>query len=113
MDPGVRILIDDAFKRIHSTDGEFDTAIVNFTLRSFGLRSNLATPKQLYADLEESCSGHLQPISRVVGRGCLQLTIEELGGPRVQTGLLEHKMRECFHSSFCAPHKFTDAGHER
>jgi spermidine synthase len=56
-DPKVRILIDDAFKYLHSTDEKFDTSIIDFTERPFGIRSNLATLKQLYADIKEKCNG--------------------------------------------------------
>src|SRR5208337_3590609 len=56
-DTRVKIVIGDAFKYLHTTEGEFDAAIVDLTERPFAMKNNSPTLKQLYSDIKEKCKG--------------------------------------------------------
>jgi spermidine synthase len=111
-DPRVRILISDAFGYLHSTDDEFDAAIIDLTERPFGFRNNSATLKRLYADIKDRCKGRC---SQYVGS-----SVELAYSPRMRSladrvsrrFLSNVKYENVFIPSFGAPHTFMHAGYE-
>jgi spermidine synthase len=112
-DARVRIVIGDAFKYLHSTNEEFDAAIIDFTEKPFGIKSSLVTLKQLYADIKEKCKGRCsQYIGSSVGLAYSQRlrTLTYSVSKRFLSNVLyEH----VFIPSFGAPHMFMHAGYAR
>lgn len=111
-DPRVRILINDAFKYLHSTDEEFDATIIDLTERPFGFKNDSATLRRLYADIKERCNGRC---SQYVGS-----SVELAHGPRMRhltdsaskRYLSNVRYEDVFIPSFGAPHTFMHAGYE-
>jgi len=56
-DPRVRVLIDNAFNYLHSTDEKFDAAIIDLTEAPFLIDNHTKTLKLLYADIKKKCKG--------------------------------------------------------
>ena len=112
-DPRVRILIDDAFKYLHSTDEKFDTTIIDFTERPFGIRSNLATMKQLYADIKEKCNGRCSQYLGSSVELAYNLRLRNLADSMCKQVFSTVRYESVFIPSFGAPHRFMHAGYER
>jgi spermidine synthase len=111
-DPRVRILIDDAFKYLHSTDERFDATIVDFTERPFGIRNNLVTMKELYADIKEKCNGRC---SQYLGSSvdlAYNRRLRNLADSLCTQVFSSVRYESVFIPSFGAPHKFMHAGYQ-
>jgi predicted membrane-bound spermidine synthase len=112
-DTRTRIIIGDAFKHIHSMHDEFDAAVIDFTEKPFGIRSNSAMLMQLYADIKEKCQGRC---SQYIGS-----SVDLTYGPRLRKTvdriskhfLSNVRYERCFIPSFGAPHIFMHAGYAR
>lgn len=111
-DPRVRIQIGDAFKYLHSTNEEFDTTIIDLTERPFGIKGNLYTLKQLYADITKKCKGHC---SQYIGSSVRIAYNRRLrdSAERASKILSNVRYEDVFIPSFGAPHTFMHAGYER
>lgn len=110
-DQRVRILFDDAFKYLHSVNEEFDTAIIDLTERPLGIKSNLTTMKQLYADINEKCKGHCsQYVGSSVGLGYSR-RLRSLTDRLSKQYLSNVRFEDVFIPSFGAPHTFMHAGY--
>jgi spermidine synthase len=111
-DPRVRINIGDAFSYLHSTNEQFDSAIIDLTERPFGIISNSATLRQLYANIKEKCGGRCsQYLGSSVPLGHanqLRSAAERLSG----RFLWNVRYEDVFIPSFGAPHTFMHAGYE-
>ena len=111
-DPRVRILIEDAFKYLHSTDEVFDAAIIDLTERPFGFNNNAASLRRLYGDINEKCKGRC---SQYIGS-----SVELAYNPRMKRlidrvskqFLSRLRYEDAFIPSFGAPHTFMHAGYE-
>jgi spermidine synthase len=57
-DARVRILIANAFTYLHSTDEEFDAAVIDLTEEPFDIGSHIKTIELLYSDIKEKCGGY-------------------------------------------------------
>ncbi len=112
-DSRVRILIGDAFKRLHSMNEEFDTTIIDLTERPFGIRNSLVTLKRLYADIKEKCKGRCsQYMGSTVGLA-YSPQLRNLTKRVCRQFLTNVKCEDVFIPSFGAPHTFMHAGYER
>ena len=111
-DPRVRILINDAFKYLRSTDERFDAAIIDLTERPFKVRNHLATLKQLYANIKEKCNGRC---SQYLGSS-VELShnrqSRSLGNSVCKQVFSTVRYESVFIPSFGAPHRFLHAGYE-
>jgi spermidine synthase len=111
--PRVRILIGDAFRLLHSTNEDFDAAIIDLTERPHGIRNISVTFRQLYADINEKCSGRC---SQYLGSSVAIAQARQLMG---LVGTLSKEMlsnvkcEDVFIPSFGAPHTFMHAGYEK
>jgi spermidine synthase len=111
-DPRVRLLISDAFKYLHSTDDEFDAAIIDLTERPFGFRNNSAALKRLYADIKQRCKGRC---SQYLGSSVAlsySPRIRRLAEGASRQFLSNVSYEDVFIPSFGAPHTFMHAGYE-
>ena len=105
-DPRIRILINDAFKYLHSTDERFDAAIIDFTERPFKVRNHLVTLKQLYADIKEKCNGRC---SQYLGSSVAlsyNRQSRNLGDSVCKQVFSTVRYESVFIPSFGAPHRF-------
>jgi len=110
-DPRVTVVIDDAFSFLHSTNEEFDSAIIDLTEEPFHIGKESKTLNQLYADIRKKCNGR-----------CSQYVGSEVNlsyNPRFRR-LLESAARKhlskiqyesTFIPSFGAPHVIMHAGY--
>lgn len=112
-DPRVRILINDAFKYLHSTDEQFETAIIDFTERPFRVRSNLVTMKQLYADIEEKCNGCCSQYLGSSVELAYNRRLRYLADSECKRVFSTVRYESVFIPSFGAPHRFMHAGYDR
>jgi spermidine synthase len=112
-DRRVRILIGDAFEFLHSTREEFDATIIDLTERPFGIKSNLKTLNQLYADIKEKCRGRCsQYIGSSVGLA-FHRQFRESAMSASRRYLSNVRYEDIFIPSFGAPHTFMHAGYEK
>jgi len=111
-DPRVRILIDDAFKYIHSTDERFDATIVDFTERPFGIRSNLATMKRMYLDIKEKCNGCCSQYLGSSVELAYNRRVRNLAHSVCKQVFSTVSYESVFIPSFGAPHRFMHAGYQ-
>jgi len=112
-DGRVRVLIDDAFRYLHSTNEKFDTAIIDLTERPFGIRSNTATLRRLYMDINAKCKGHCSQYlgSSVPLAGGRQL--KDVADRLSRKFFSKVKYVDVFIPSFGAPHTFMHAGYAK
>jgi len=111
-DARVKIVIGDAFKFLHTTEREFDAAIIDLTEKPFAMKSDLHTLKQLYRDIKGKCKGRC---SQFIGS-----SVGLTAGPRLRTlvdgaskqFLSNVGYEDVFIPSFGAPHTFMHAGYE-
>ena len=111
--PRVTILIDDAFKYLHSTNEKFDTTIIDFTERPFRIRSNLGMLKRLYADIKEKSSGRCSQYLGSSVELAYNRRLRILTDGVCRQVLLNVRYESVFIPSFGAPHRFMHAGYER
>ncbi|MGA8905551.1 MAG: hypothetical protein WB661_11160 [Candidatus Bathyarchaeia archaeon] len=111
-DRRVRILIGDAFRFLHSTSEEFDATIIDLTERPFGIKSNLKTLNQLYADIKEKCRSRCsQYIGSSVGLA-YNRRFRDAALSASRRYLSNVRYEDIFIPSFGAPHTFMHAGYE-
>lgn len=110
-DRKVRVVIGDAFKYLHSTNEEFDTAIIDLTERPFGISSSFVTLNQLYADIKKKCKGRCsQYMGSSVGIAYNQ-RLRKLTNRLIKRFLVNVRYEDVFIPSFGAPHTFMHAGY--
>jgi spermidine synthase len=106
-------LIGDAFKFLHSTNEAFDAGIIDLTERPFGIKSNLNTLNQLYADIKEKCRGRCsQYIGSSVGLADNR-RLRDSAISRSKRYLSNVRYEDVFIPSFGAPHTFMHAGYQK
>jgi spermidine synthase len=112
-DRQVKLVIGDAFKHFHLMNEEFDTTIIDLTERPFGIRNNLITLNQLYADIKKKSKGRCsQYIGSSVGLSYdrqFRILLRSIS----KRFLSNVKYEDVFIPSFGAPHTFMHAGYER
>lgn len=112
-DRRVKIVIGDAFKYLHTMEGEFDAVIIDLIERPFAIKNNSLTLRQLYADVKEKCKGRC---SQYIGS-----SVELAYDPRLRTlvdsiskqFLSNVRYENVFIPSFGAPHTFMHAGYSK
>lgn len=111
-DPRVRVAIDDAFRFVRFTHGEFEGAIIDLTESPFKMKNSTQQLEYLYTGIQEKCQGRC---SQYIGS-----SVDLSHGPRLKelTERLSRKKlsgityEETFIPSFGAPHVFMHAGYE-
>jgi spermidine synthase len=112
-DDRVRIVIDNAFEYLHSTDEKYDAAVIDLTEAPFAIGSPSRTMKRFYADIKAKCAGRC---SQYIGS-----TVDLAYNQRFRK-LLDRSSREylsdiryvsTFIPSFGAPHMIMHAGYGR
>lgn len=110
-DRRVRTRIADAFGFLHSTNEQFDAAIIDLTERPFGVSRNSVTLRRLYSDIEEKCGGrcsqYLGSAVALAQSRRLRILAESLGR-KFLSGV---RFEDVFIPSFGAPHTFMHAGY--
>jgi predicted membrane-bound spermidine synthase len=110
-DPRVEVRVGDAFSYLHSTNEQFDAAIIDLTEKPLHVRKVSATLAQLYADIRAKCGGRCSQYvgssvglarSRQLRSVACVLSTKMLAGVRFE---------DVFIPSFGAPHTFIHAGY--
>ena len=110
-DARVRVLIGNAFSYVHSTNEEFDAAVIDLTEEPFEIGNHSKTVERLYSDIKEKCGGCC---SQYIGSEV------DLAYDATFRNLLERTSRKYLSSiryvstfipSFGAPHVFMHAGY--
>jgi spermidine synthase len=111
-DPRVKLVIGEAFSYLHSTNDEFDTAIIDLTERPFGISNDSTTLNQLYFDVKKKCKGRC---SQYLGSSVAlakNRRLIDIAHSSCKEILSMVKLDEVFIPSFGAPHTFMHAGYE-
>jgi len=109
-DSRVRVRVGDAFRYLHSTNEQFDAAIIDLTEKPLGMSNS--TMAQMYADLRRKCNGCC---SQYVGSSvALAHTQQRRMACRLSKKILSGvEFEVVFIPSFGAPHTFIHAGYEQ
>ena len=112
-DKRARVLIGNAFNYLHSTDEEFDAALVDLTEAPFAIGNYTTTLKRLYADIKRKCGGRCsQYIGSQVDLAYSQPFRDTLN--RMSRRYLSNiRYVSTFIPSFGAPHIIMHAGYRR
>jgi len=110
-DPRVRVVIDDAFTYLHSTNEEFDTAVIDLTESPFAMRNHLTTLNQVYSDIKEKCNGSCSQYLGSTVPLAQNRRLIEIAYSSCRKILSNVRLEEVFIPSFGAPHTFMHAGY--
>ena len=107
-DPRVMVQVGDAFTYLHTTNDQFDAAIIDLTEKP--LRMSHSTMAEMYADVRKKCRGRC---SQYVGSSVplAQTQLRRMACRLSKKTLSRVKFEEVFIPSFGAPHTFIHAGY--
>ena len=111
-DSRVKVVIDDAFSYLHSTNEQFDTAIIDLTENPFAMNNRSATLNQVYFDIKTKCDGCC---SQYLGSSVTlakNWRLIETAQNSCRKILSKVRLDNVFIPSFGAPHTFMHAGYE-
>jgi len=107
----VKVQIGNAFAYLHSTEEEFDAAIIDLTERPFHMTKARSTLRRIYEDIRAKCNGRCsQYLGSSVDLASTRQVSDMAGGLARQI-LSKVSFEQAFIPSFGAPHNFLHAGY--
>ena len=110
-DPRVRVVIDDAFNYLHSTNEEFDTAIIDLTENPFAMSNQSTTLNQVYFDIKAKCGGCCSQYLGSTVALAKNRRLIDIASSSCRKILSKVRLQDVFIPSFGAPHTFMHAGY--